>query len=60
MDPLTALIKLFTKHNIVEKIRPPIDCPRHRLADVLNAKKGHKENLNIGRTSGKVLVLMKV
>lgn len=40
MDALSALTEYFMKHNVVETIRPPPDCPRYRLKDVLEAKKG--------------------
>lgn len=39
-DPLTALTKSLAKVNIEDKIRPPPNCPRHRLSEVLSARKG--------------------
>lgn len=40
LDALTALSQYFVKANIEDKIRPPPDCPRYRLSEVLSARKG--------------------
>lgn len=40
LDPLTALTKYFAKADIEERIRPPPDCPRYRLSEVLSIRKG--------------------
>ncbi|WP_367389063.1 restriction endonuclease subunit S [Lewinella sp. LCG006] len=40
MDTLTTLTQYFLKANVEQEIRPPPNCPRYPLKEIVNTRKG--------------------